>query len=166
MNLWRRCRGLVLAASLLGLGSVAVPRASVLAEIADEDLRCLALTIYWEARSETESGQRAVAHTVLNRTRSALFPNSVCGVVTQGGEHPTNQCQFSWWCDGLSDEPTDETAWATAQRIARRALGEASSDPTNGALYFHTGDVRPEWSEEFTVVGKIDSHVYYKPNVE
>lgn len=47
-------------------------------------LRCLSQAVYYEAASEPDEGQRAVAQVVLNRARHPAFPNSVCGVVYQG----------------------------------------------------------------------------------
>ncbi|MGH6921343.1 MAG: cell wall hydrolase, partial [Geminicoccaceae bacterium] len=57
---------------------------------------CLALAMYWEAQSEGPDGMLAVAAVVLNRVAHPEFPDTVCGVVRQGGESPP--CQFSWWC--------------------------------------------------------------------
>ena len=65
----------------------------------DTELECLAQNIYFESRSETTSGKRAVAHVVLNRVSSKRFPSTICDVVQQGGSK-LNRCQFSWWCDG------------------------------------------------------------------
>ena len=48
--------------------------------------QCLATAIYYEAASESDDGQRAVAQVILNRVRHPAFPNSVCGVVYQGHE--------------------------------------------------------------------------------
>ena len=62
-------------------------------------LDCLTAAVYYEARSESTDGQRAVAQVVLNRARHPAFPNSVCGVVFQGSQRRTG-CQFSFTCDG------------------------------------------------------------------
>lgn len=48
-------------------------------------MRCLALTLYWEAKGEGADGMRAVAAVVLNRVAHAQFPNDICGVVYEGG---------------------------------------------------------------------------------
>ena len=61
-------------------------------------LDCLAQAIYYEARSEGEAGQRAVAQVVLNRVRHRDYPSTVCGVVYQHVRGQT--CQFSFSCDG------------------------------------------------------------------
>ena len=73
-----------------------------------ESLRCLALTVYWESRSEGRDGMLAVGWVVLNRLRGGGYPNTVCAIVRQGGEH--KGCQFSYWCDGASDAPKPEEA--------------------------------------------------------
>ena len=64
-------------------------------------MRCLAEAIYFEARSEPEAGQAAVAQVVLNRVRSGIFPTNVCAVVYQDRNHPF-ACQFSFACEGKS----------------------------------------------------------------
>jgi spore germination cell wall hydrolase CwlJ-like protein len=128
----------------------------------DEALRCLALNIYHEARSEPETGQRAVAAVTINRVRSKTFPSSVCKVVKQGGQR-RNRCQFSWWCDGKKDQPMEAAAWQQALAIGRLSLRGEADDPTNGALYYHADYVRPRWSRTFERTARIGSHLFYKP---
>ena len=64
---------------------------------------CMARAIYFEARSESELGQLAVARVILNRTKDAAYPKTICGVVYQGSNR-RNSCQFSFACDGLPDD--------------------------------------------------------------
>src|SRR5688572_9143931 len=45
---------------------------------------CLAQAVYFEARSESELGQLAVATVILNRAKTEHYPSSICGVVYQG----------------------------------------------------------------------------------
>jgi len=128
----------------------------------DEDLHCLALNIYHEARSEPLSGQLAVAQVTLNRVASKSFPHSVCEVVKQGGQK-RNRCQFSWWCDGKSDQPTEAKAWRQSLDLGRRVLAEQVPDPTNGALYYHATYVAPKWSRVFHRTAQIGNHLFYRP---
>jgi len=128
----------------------------------DKALNCLALNVYHEARSEPEEGQLAVAAVTLNRVRSESFPDSVCDVVKQGGEQ-LHRCQFSWWCDGKSDRPTEAKAWKNAKRISRLALLGMADDPTNDALYYHATYVKPHWSRKMQQTARIDQHVFYRP---
>ena len=58
-------------------------------------LTCLALNVYYEARSEPMDGQYAVAHVVLNRVANDAFPDDACKVVKQGYHKGRHRCQFS-----------------------------------------------------------------------
>src|SRR5262245_45277856 len=120
--------GFVLASAVLaapayaGGGDAAEPYvASRNAATYDRSLQCLAEAIYYEARNQSDDGQRAVAQVVLNRVRHPAYPNTVCGVVYQGSERTTG-CQFSFTCTGVMGPIGDQAAWARAQRIANAAL--------------------------------------------
>ena len=125
-----------------------------------EAVVCLALNIYHEARGEPLEGQVAVAYVVLNRKDRPTFPDTICGVVLQGGE-ARHWCQFSWYCDGRSDRPLDRVAWERAKAVAMSVLLE-EDDPTGGAVYYHTVDVRPTWASRFTVTATIGRHIFYR----
>lgn len=124
----------------------------------DAEVLCLAQSIYFEARGESNLGQLAVGSVVLNRVRSNEFPGTVCAVVRQGGETPP--CQFSWWCDGKSDRPNELQAWRSSYQLAERILSQETKDPTHGALYFHSTAVNPGWS--LRRIGRIGAHVFYQ----
>jgi spore germination cell wall hydrolase CwlJ-like protein len=123
--------------------------------------QCLALTVYFESRAESTEGQQAVAAVVLNRVRSGRFPTDICGVVKEGGGQ-RHRCQFSWYCDGRSDKPRDSSAWQRALDVADAALNGAISDPTEGALYFHSTHVKPKWRKKLTKTAAIDNHIFYR----
>jgi spore germination cell wall hydrolase CwlJ-like protein len=126
------------------------------------ELHCLALNIYHEARGESEQGKRAVGHVVMNRVTDRRFPTSVCRVVRQGGERRRNRCQFSWWCDGRSDRPRNRMAWKTSVEIALEIIAGMSSDPTGGALWYHADYVSPYWRKAFKRGPKIGQHIFYQ----
>src|SRR3546814_18974696 len=46
----------------------------------DDELECLALTIYWEARGLPMMEQEAVAFVAINRTEEIAFPATICDV--------------------------------------------------------------------------------------
>lgn len=119
---------------------------------------CVALAMYWEARGEGSEGMLAVGSVVLNRVEDDRFPDSVCGVVYQGGETPP--CQFSWWCDGKSDRPTNGTLWAASLNLADKLLTARPPDPTDGALFFHNTSIRSPWRRQQTA--HIGNHVFYR----
>ncbi len=120
--------------------------------------KCLAQALYWEARGESTKGMRAVGAVILNRVKDSRFPNSVCGVVRQGGETPP--CQFSWWCDGKSDRPKNGKSWRKALNIADDMLHARRYDTIKGALFYHNTSVRPRW--KYRRVGRIGNHVFYR----
>jgi len=128
----------------------------------DEAIICLSRTIYWEAKGEGAAGMEAIANVVINRLGHEGFPNTVCDVVRQG--HEQGACQFSWWCDGRSDDAEDEKSYAIAKEITRKALNRQLADRTGGALYFHQWKLAPSWSTSYIKTARIGDHVFYKPH--
>jgi spore germination cell wall hydrolase CwlJ-like protein len=131
------------------------------AEPLDDAITCLARTIYWEARGEATVDMEAIANVVMNRLGHEGFPKTICTVVRQGQEK--GSCQFSWWCDGRSDQAKEDESYATAKEIARKALNLQLMDRTGGALYFHQRNVTPGWAAEYITTVKIGEFVFYKP---
>lgn len=127
----------------------------------DVELSCLAQNIYFEARNEPEKGRRAVAHVVMNRVASPRFPTSVCDVVRQGGSGRLFKCQFTWWCDGISDDIKNAEAWQDAIGLARRVYSGQSKDMTDGALFYHADYVTPYWRKAFDKGPQIGRHIFY-----
>ena len=128
----------------------------------DAETKCLALSVYWEGKTETREGQLAVAHTVLNRTKNPKFPNTICDVVAQKPEGRKKGCQFSWWCDGKRDEPKDDKDWQDAVDVAKAAMKNAG-DPTGGALYFHSSKIKPPvWAAKRKRLARIGDHIFYR----
>ena len=127
----------------------------------DDAITCLARSIYWEANRKDNAEMEAIANVVMNRLGHKGFPNTICGVVKQGHEQGT--CQFSWWCDGRSDDAREDEPYSHAKEIARKALNRQIKDPTDGALYFHNRKVTPNWSSEYIRTVEVGEHVFYKP---
>lgn len=131
-----------------------------------KDLECLALNIYFEARSESKLGRRAVGHVVMNRVNHGDFPHSICAVVRQGGSRTLYRCQFSWWCDGQSDKPYNRTQWLKAVKLAFQIFYGHSKDPTGGALWYHADYTNPNWSRLFKRGPKIGRHIFYRESLQ
>ena len=123
------------------------------ASASDEDLRCLAGAIYYEARGEPLAGQLAVAEVILNRVDSGRFARSVCGVVTQ-------PAQFSFVRGGRMPAPVANADYRTALAVAKVAMKEAWESGAARALYFHARRVSPGWSR--ARVAAIGNHVFYR----
>ena len=122
---------------------------------------CLARAIYFEARSETDMGQLAVAKVILNRVKSPSYPNSICGVVYQGSG-TRNSCQFSFACDGQADDVKQPGAWSHAKAIAQRAIaGDPAVAMMGSATNYHADYVKPKWSKNMRRLTKIGHHIFY-----
>jgi spore germination cell wall hydrolase CwlJ-like protein len=128
----------------------------------DDAITCMARSIYWEAKGKDTDDMAAVANVVMNRLGHAGFPDTVCAVVKQGSE--TKSCQFSWWCDGRPDTVQEETQYALAKEIARKALNKQLPDRTGGAMYFHDRTVKPDWAKEYIKTAEIGMFRFYKPH--
>ena len=131
------------------------------AKVASEQ-KCLATAIYFEARSEPEEGQAAVAQVILNRVSSGLYPASVCGVVFQNQQRH-NACQFSFACEGRALRITESEAWERAVRVAHEVTdGTAYVSDVGGSTHYHANYVRPLWASRLTKMDKIGHHIFYK----
>ena len=123
---------------------------------------CLARAVYFEARSESELGQLAVAKVILNRVKDPNYPNTICGVVYQGSGS-RNSCQFSFACDGLPDDVKQPGAWANSKRIAQMAIaGDAKVAAIGSATNYHADYVKPKWAKNMKRLIKIGHHIFYE----
>lgn len=122
---------------------------------------CLATAIYYEAASESDAGQRAVAQVVLNRVAHSAWPNTVCGVVYQGASRQTG-CQFSFTCDGSLARRPSRVGWERASRIAREALAGVVYQPVGLSTHYHTLAVHPYWADSLKRTAVIGAHVFYR----
>jgi hypothetical protein len=123
-------------------------------------LRCMTLAIYYEAATEPDAGQRAVAQVVLNRVAHPSYPDTVCGVVFQGSERNTG-CQFSFTCDGSLARAPARMWWDRAEKVAEAALSGAVYTPVGFATHYHTLQVHPYWADSLRTVGVIGNHIFY-----
>ena len=124
-------------------------------------LECLTAAIYYEAASEPDDGQRAVAQVVLNRVRHPAFPATICGVVYQGAEKASG-CQFSFACDGAMARVPVRAAWARAARTAAAALAGYVFRPVGLATHYHTYAVTPAWNRGLVMTGAIGAHFFHR----
>jgi spore germination cell wall hydrolase CwlJ-like protein len=118
------------------------------------ELECLAVGIYYEAKSESLQGQLAVGHVIANRAESGRFPSSYCGVLFQ-------RSQFSFIRGrALPYVPRASQDWKDAVAIAKIVDEELHPSPMGKALFFHARRVSPGW--RLTRVGVLGNHVFYR----
>ncbi len=129
----------------------------------DENFRCLAEALYFEARGESIRGQFAVAEVILNRVESGRFPDSLCGVIKQG-TGKKYQCQFTYTCDGKKEIINEKRAFERVSKVARAAIDGVAEEMTSGATHYHTKAVRPSWSRVYKETARIGVHIFYRHN--
>ena len=123
---------------------------------------CLTSAIYYEAASEPDEGQRAVAQVILNRVRHPAFPKTVCDVVYQGTEKTGVGCQFSYACDGSMARVPMLSAWMRARRVAVAALAGSVYAPVGLSTHYHTMAVSPAWDKVMTPAAIVGAHIFYR----
>lgn len=120
----------------------------------DEQGDCLATSVYYESKGEPLDGQLAVAQTIVNRTTSGRFPDSVCGVVRQPG-------QFSFLHNGsMPTPPHDSSAWKRAVAVAEIAREGLWKQIAPAALFFHARRVSPGWGK--IKVAALGNHIFFR----
>jgi len=136
---------------------------------------CLAKNKYYEARPQGNEGWMAVTAVVLNRVNDDRFPNSICEVVEEGPTRKSwqdpnvripikHRCQFSWFCDGQSDNPKDKNTYNKMLSLADSILSNELPfyDITDGATHYHADYVTPAWAKTKTMTVEIGDHIFYK----
>ncbi len=125
------------------------------------ELDCLTQAVYYEARGESPEGQAAVAQVVLNRTRDAHYPRSVCAVIRQGAESSRHGgCQFSFVCAGAPFGRREPHAWAKSRAIAARVLAGARARDIGQAIAFHVARLGRAYDGGLKRVARIGGHVF------
>ncbi|CDQ19478.1 N-acetylmuramoyl-L-alanine amidase [Halobacillus karajensis] len=114
------------------------------------DIQLMANAVYGEARGEPYVGQVAVAAVILNRVKSASFPNSASGVIFEPRA-------FTAVADGqIWLEPNDQ---------AKEAVMDAINgwDPSGQALYyFNPETATSDWIWSRPQIKQIGKHIFCK----
>ena len=124
------------------------------------EMLCLALNIYHEARGEQARGQWAVGFVTLNRVKRHIWGDSVCAVVWA-------KSQFSWTVRSVGTlVPREVNAWQEAQRKAYMLFsGQHADDPTDGATNFYLASLRVSWTSMLVDKIRIGAHMFARlPN--
>src|SRR5688572_29315106 len=110
---------------------------------------------------------RAVGHVIDNRRRAGMHGAFVTDTVGEA-------FQFSCWnagdpnrvaienVDQLREGSRPQLMWLAARRLAYEIMAGRSADPTGGALFYHSVDVAPRWSQGMPVVAQIGGHLFFR----
>lgn len=122
---------------------------------------CLATTVYLEARSEPELGQRAVAEVAMRRLDAGRWGDTVCAVVNAKG-------QFAQSIVSPAYQIRNPKAWGKAWRVAGDALHNWSLPLAQRKLvvphadHFFAQDIAsPSWRDR-PLVAVIGGHSFIR----
>ena len=139
-----------------------------------EDVFCVAINAYHEARGEDFNELLAVSQVVMNRVDDPSYPDTACEVIMQGPTRPSwsdpevlvprkYACQFTWWCDGRSDKVHDAAAWRDCTIAAYLVyIGAVSNQVGDATHYFAHEKVIPTWAASMHVVTVFNGHTYLR----
>ncbi|MEI7789954.1 MAG: cell wall hydrolase [Alphaproteobacteria bacterium] len=124
--------------------------------------KCLSEVLYYEARGEGATGQKAIAEVVFHRMNHGDYGHSICAVVYEGAKH--SGCQFSFACNGDMKRAKQPSAWREAEALAAKIMtGQLNlKNATGGALNFHAASVSPDWADTMDKTTQIGNHVFYR----
>jgi spore germination cell wall hydrolase CwlJ-like protein len=149
-----------------------------------EEARCLAENVYHEARNQGTAGWLAVAAVTMNRVIDNRFPNTICEVVFQAETKESwktkskkdilaserifypirHRCQFSWYCDGKSDDIKNVSVYMEIMQFSRLLLTSEAVmfDITDGATFYHADSITPSWAKSKIKTIEIGDHIFYR----
>ena len=127
----------------------------------NNEIVCLAEAIYFEARGELIKGQIAVAEVIMNRVNSSNFPNKICKVISEGKKN-LNACQFSYNCDGMLETIVEKKIYNRILKISSVLYKGFASVLTDGAVFYHSDEVRPKWAKKLKKTAEIGRHHFYR----
>ncbi len=148
------------AAPGTGVPGTASPRRPV-AIVSDEDRRCFAANLYYEAGGEGEQGLIAVGHVVLNRLAQRPAGTTLCAVIYE-------RMQFSWTRNLRRYEIVlgNSTRWQQAIAVTDRVLAGETRDPTGGATHFYSlisyRKHGPSWARSRVETVRIVNHAFLR----
>ena len=124
--------------------------------------RCLTEVLYYEARGEGASGQKAVAEVIFHRMNKGNYGHSICAVVYEGASRPG--CQFSFTCNGNLARAKETVAWRKAEQLAAQILTDQAwrKNATGGATNYHAASVSPIWAPTLEKTTQIGNHIFYR----
>lgn len=126
-------------------------------------IMCMAIALYFEARSEPVVAQYRVAEVIVNRVESPKYPDNVCAVVKQDLGPKDHDCQFSFYCDGKDEVIANVDAFEEVLDVTLDVLSDDYTPalPT-GTMWYHTQASKPSWASRLKRVGAVGAHYFYK----
>ena len=122
----------------------------------DTETILLARLIFGEARNEPPQAKKWIAWAVINRVEAKAWPNTIKGVILQGGQYDpfkTSDPNYLIILDPLGFVGVDKKSkesWYECYKIAESVVLRKTSNPTT-ATHFHGAGVTRKWFEKHMV---------------
>ena len=115
------------------------------------ELMCLSMIMFGEARGEPDIGKVAVAYTAINRKADPKYPKNICAVMKQDKQYE--------FLSKIGMPP--EHQYKYLEPIASAILQGKIDDPTKGAKWFHTKQIKPVWAKDKPIKLSYGNHIFY-----
>jgi spore germination cell wall hydrolase CwlJ-like protein len=137
-----------------------------LVKVDNNDLKCMASAIFYEARGADFFEKQRVANVIKNRANNSNFPSTICKVVNE-------YKQFSFTLNPINDYKRikflaatnilEKQAWMDCLFVAHKVLASELVDNTHGAVYYHTNEIKPKWNfKKLAQTTQSKWHRYYR----
>lgn len=161
----------VLAVSFETLKSEDIPSVSKVYErvnVSPKELSCLAKTVYFEARNQSDDGKAGVAYVAVKRASN----HSICKEIYSKPVVKNDKliCAYQWTCDDKtkSGKIANFNAYHQATLIAYGVMTGEIPDPTNGADHYlaKSEEKHTYWVKDMRKDSRIviDDQVFYASN--
>ena len=150
---------MIRALAYIGLFYVVYRLAKKGVDMTEDQTLYMAKTIFGEARGESQNGQIAIGHVILNRVKAGgWYGASIKDVVLK-------PYQFSCWNQG--DVNRELIINKTSQQLlpyyelSKKIINGTIPDNTGGATHYHAKSVTPYWAASMTKTATIGNHIFY-----
>ena len=129
--------------------------ARMLGDQDEQDIKCLAYSIYREAGNQTLSAQYAVGQVHVNRAREGSWGRHLCKVVYA-------RAQFSWTLENRT-VPWTVKQYAHYMEIAGDLVTGTRVRGLDSVriLHYHTTEIKKKWDRQGNAVAVAGAHVFF-----
>lgn len=121
----------------------------------ENEIECVAKTVYGEARGESEFGQVLVAFSIVSRTLDPRWPDNACEVVRQKGQYA------GYWAAKVTK---DKKSYEKSLEVARLVSLEYPYSPEilREILYFTSSKEVSKFHRSKEKVMTVNNHTFFR----
>jgi spore germination cell wall hydrolase CwlJ-like protein len=129
-----------------------------------KEKHCIVEVLWYEARSESEAGIRAVASVLLNRLHSQSYPDSFCAIIQQRKQFSyRNKLKNPRELLKIKPVVSEQDKYKLVHKISVEIVeGKFTNVFDRSVLWYHTLKVNPSWSKKMQRVKIYGQHVFLR----